>query len=153
MRNGQILVLHLRGTRGDPFGVYDDFLSIASAYLARTTRLHIHSFTGSTEFLNQLQREGFAYFLLGVNSLAVHDQLHTKTQEAIYDKFQHHVVLESDAPHLSYDSNINYPNSVYLVANHLSGKWRMNIESVVDLTTSAFLQFYHPWRMSVVDFQ
>ena len=149
MRQNQVLVLHLRGTTGDPFGVYEDFLRIAQIYLRPETKIHIHCFTGPSEFLEQLQRLRFPHFLIGINSLAVKGKLHTETEKAIYDDYQKHVVFESDAPHMSYDNNINYPHSVYFVAAHLSRKWQMNLESLLDLANSTFIRFYEPWNIPV----
>ena len=147
MRQNQVMVLHLRGTRGDPFGVYDDFLKIARKYLKKGTKLHIHSFTGPLEFLKQLHRSGFPYFIVGVNSLAFKRSLQPGTEEAIYSMYKRRVVIESDAPHLSYNNQPNYPHAVYHTALHLSEMWAISLKGVLESTNTAFLQMYEPWLL------
>ena len=97
MRRNQVMVLHLRCTRGHPFGVYEDFLMIARKYLKKGTKLHIHSFTAPLELLKQLHRYAFPYFIFWVNTFAFKRSLQPGTEEAIYSMYKR-IVKTSHIP-------------------------------------------------------
>ena len=147
MRQNQVMVLHLQGTRGDPFGVYEDFLTIARTHLKKWTKLYFHSFTGPLEFLKQLHCSGFPFFIVGENCLAFKRSLQPGTEEAIYSMYKRRVVIESDAPHLSYNNQLNYPHAVYHTALYLSEMWAIRLKGVLESTNTAFLQMHEPWLL------
>ena len=142
LRKDQVIVLHLRGTRTKPFGVYEDFLWLARHHLPLGTKLHFHSFTGNAAFLHNIMVAGFPSILLGVNSMASRGHLPRETQEVIYNAYAPRVVMESDAPYLGYGVSLNFPHSVYHTAVHLSAMWQKDVHEVVKKTLATFRQFY-----------
>ncbi|XP_071093635.1 putative deoxyribonuclease TATDN3 [Haliotis cracherodii] len=132
----QILMLHLRGSKGDPYGsdVQGLALRLVKEKLPPTRVVHLHSFTGRASDVTAWLAE-FPSTYFSVNSLV--QGFDRWQKEGLRSIPWNRLLLETDSPHLSPGGwGINTPHMIGDVAMLVAQARGVPVEEVLRCSTS-----------------
>jgi len=130
------LVLHCRGTKGDPYGAYDEMLEILnqkSKIPSQKLTGVIHCYGGNLEQARKFLDLGFYLGFTGIVTFRNAKELQTIVKEVPLDK----ILVETDAPFLApepYRGQRNEPAYIKYVVQKIADLKDLSFEEVAKAT-------------------
>ena len=137
----QCLVLHLRGSRDDKYGidVHARCLRILDRTVARRQKIHLHSFTGDAGLVSEW-REMYPNTYFGISGLA--RSFDARQIEALKTIPMDRLLLETDSPYLSVNNPINSPACIGDIANLVASKMGKPLEEILSRSVENGVRLY-----------
>ncbi len=120
----------------------DCFDLIRESKVADNSRILLHSYTGSPEWVRKFSREFDAWF--SFNGIVTFKQA-DNVRESLLAVPNHRLLLETDAPYLApvpFRGRRNQPAWLPHIAQYVAGQKKMEVEKLAELTTANARQFF-----------
>ena len=127
------IVVHDREAHKDTFDILKEE--------NKTSKVLFHCFSGSVEFMRECVKEGWSIALGGVVTFKNAVKMKEVAKEIPLDK----LMLETDSPYLTpvpFRGKTNKPTYVKYVAQEIAKLRGMEIEDIIDITTSNAEEFF-----------
>ena len=127
------IVVHDREAHKDTFDILKEE--------NKTSKVLFHCFSGSVEFMRECVKEGWSIALGGVVTFKNAVKMKEVAKEIPLDK----LMLETDSPYLTpvpFRGKTNKPTYVKYVAQEIATLRGMEIEDIIDITTSNAEEFF-----------
>lgn len=128
------VVLHIRDAWGDLLQILNDNQHLL------VNGILLHCYTGSAEFIKQLQKFDCYYALGGAITFK-----NANKQDVVRAIPKDRLMLETDCPYMSpvpYRGQTNYPRNVACVAEKIAQLADISLEEVIKTTTQNALRFF-----------
>jgi len=112
------------------------------------SKVLFHCFSGSVEFMKECVKQGWYIALGGVVTFKNAVKMKDVAKEVPLEN----LVLETDSPYLTpvpFRGKINQPAYVKYVAEEIANLRGMNIEKLIDITTTNAEEFFGIWKRNV----